>query len=282
MAKLSLEQSPLGKNAQYVDEYDKTLLFPIPRAGNRQEININLSQLPFMGQDIWHAYEIGFLNNKGKPVVAAGEFRLPCESANLIESKSLKLYLNSLNNSKFEGLAALEACIAEDLTKAAKAPVEVKLFPVDAHEQDPNTQVITFDGENIDELDITCDTYTVEPNYLEPEKSEADDEIHEVLVSNLLKSNCLVTGQPDWGTVRISYTGQKISHSGLLRYLVSFRNHNEFHEQCVERIFNDVLQRCQPSKLTVQANYTRRGGLDICPFRTNCGESPIEGRLYRQ
>jgi 7-cyano-7-deazaguanine reductase len=255
----SLTHAPLGKVSTYISEYQPSLLFPIPRQLKRDEIGIQ-GALPFKGLDIWNGFELSWLNQKGKPIVAIAEFYIPCESPNLIESKSFKLYLNSLNNTKFESFDAVASTLTKDLSNAAGAAITVKLFPIN---HSPINIKHQFDGICLDQLDIACDTYTTEPAFLTPNNQS----VSETVFSDLLKSNCLVTGQPDWGSVQISYTGKQIDHAGLLKYIVSFRNHNEFHEQCVERIYMDIMQRCQPEKLTVYARYTRRGGLDINPWR---------------
>lgn len=263
------EQSQLGKASAYVDQYDASLLFPIPRAGKRAEIGIT-GAAPFLGADLWTAFELSWLNLRGKPQVALAHFTIPCESPNIVESKSFKLYLNSFNNTRFvdatEVLARLRADISEAAWRGAPAPgtVGVKLIDTALFDREP---VHELDGLNLDRLDVECTHYQPAPELLTtlPDEGMVD----EVLVSNLLKSNCLVTGQPDWGSVQISYSGLPIQQEGLLQYLVSFRNHNEFHEQCVERIFMDIWTRCKPTKLTVYARYTRRGGLDINPYRTS-------------
>jgi 7-cyano-7-deazaguanine reductase len=266
------EQSALGKPAAYVDQYDASLLFPIPRAPKRAEIGIHtdVKAAPFFGADMWTAFELSWLNPKGKPQVALAHVTIPCESLSIIESKSFKLYLNSFNNTRFEDAAEVQARLRTDLTEAVwrggvvQASVGVRLIAPELFDQEP---VHEMDGLSIDRLDIECSCYTPAPDLL----SAALDEqpVTEVLVSRLLKSNCLVTGQPDWGDVQISYSGPQIDQGGLLQYIVSFRNHNEFHEQCVERIFMDIWTRCKPVKLAVYARYTRRGGLDINPFRTS-------------
>jgi 7-cyano-7-deazaguanine reductase len=264
------ERSLLGKPAAYRDQYEPGLLYPIPRAAKRHEIGI-AGQPPFFGADLWTAYELSWLTPRGKPVVAIAHVTVPCETPNIVESKSFKLYLNSFSNSRFasfdEVLARLRADLAEALWRdsgAAPGSIGVRLLPVHDFDQQ---QVHELDGVLLDRLEIECTHYTPEPSLL----TAAFDEqpVEEVLVSNLLKSNCLVTGQPDWGSVQVRYAGPQIDQGGLLRYLVSFRNHNEFHEQCVERFFMDLRRHCRPTKLAVYARYTRRGGLDINPFRTS-------------
>ncbi len=285
----SPEQSQLGKASAYADEYDASLLFPIARAGKRQEIGVT-AQAPFFGADMWTAYELSWLNLRGKPQVALAQVVVPCETLNIIESKSFKLYLNSFNNSRFADATEVLALLRRDLSEAAwrgtvlpataSAPpsVGVKLLLPDMFDREPLQEL---DGLNLDRLDVECTRYTPAPDLLKADADEAP--VSEVLTSHLLKSNCLVTGQPDWGSVQISYNGPPIDQEGLLQYLVSFRNHNEFHEQCVERIFMDIWSRCKPAKLAVFARYTRRGGLDINPFRTSYPQAlPPAVRTARQ
>ena len=277
------ENSPLGKAASYADQYDASLLFPIPRAGKRAEIGIS-GALPFLGADLWTAFELSWLNLRGKPQVALAHITVPCESPNIIESKSFKLYLNSFNNTRFTDAAEVQARLRADLSEAAwrgaaqASSVGVKLLLPELFDREP---VHELDGLSLDRLDVECTQYTPAPELLTATFGEQP--VTEVLTSNLLKSNCLVTGQPDWASVRISYSGPQIDQEGLLQYLVSFRNHNEFHEQCVERIFVDIWARCKPLKLTVYARYTRRGGLDINPFRTSHPQGlPANVRTARQ
>lgn len=268
------EQSPLGKAYSYIDQYDASLLFPLPRADKRGELGI-AGDPPFFGADLWTAFELSWLNPRGKPQLALAHFMVPCESPNIIESKSFKLYLNSFNNTVFADSDAVLAALRKDVSEALwrGAPVQgsvgLRLIAPELFDREP---MYELDGLSLDRLDIECSRYTPAPDLLRVTTGEAP--VGEVLVSNLLKSNCLVTGQPDWGSVQISYTGDAIDQEGLLQYLVSFRNHNEFHEQCVERIFMDIWTRCKPIKLSVYARYTRRGGLDINPFRTSHPQKP--------
>ncbi|MFT4172394.1 MAG: NADPH-dependent 7-cyano-7-deazaguanine reductase QueF [Rhodocyclaceae bacterium] len=260
--------SPLGKATRYRSDYAPELLFPIPRAGKRAEIGITDS-VPFVGDDLWNAYELSWLNTRGKPVVAIGEFLVPASTSHLIESKSLKLYLNSLNQTRFADIADVEAVIARDLSAAAQGQASVRLAPVAGTQRTLRHP----DGVCIDDLDIDIDTYQPTPQCLRADAGRPVTD--ELLYSHLLKSNCLVTGQPDWGMVAIRYSGAAIDREALLRYVVSFREHNEFHEQCVERIFMDLMRHCAPTRLAVWARYTRRGGLDINPFRaTDEGMAP--------
>jgi 7-cyano-7-deazaguanine reductase len=274
--------SPLGKASAYVDQYDASLLFPIARADKRAELGVS-DTAPFFGADMWSAFELSWLNLRGKPQVALAHFTVPCESPNIIESKSLKLYLNSFNQTRFTDADEVKTRLRADLSEAvwrgaAPAGIGVRLLLPELFDREP---VYELDGLNLDRLDVECTHYTPAPELLKCVPDEAP--VTEVLVSNLLKSNCLVTGQPDWGSVQISYTGLPIDQEGLLRYLVSFRQHNEFHEQCVERIFMDIWRRCQPLKLSVYARYTRRGGLDINPFRTSYPQAlPGNTRTARQ
>lgn len=263
------ELSQLGKSSAYADQYDPGLLFPLPRAAKRAEIGVPAA-LPFMGADLWTAFELSWLNLRGKPQVALAHVTVPCESPNIIESKSFKLYLNSFNNSHFADASEVQARLRADLSEAAWRGAE-RLGSVGVQlvlpEQFAAQKVQELEGLVLDRLDVECTQYTPAPELLRADAQQPP--VTEALVSHLLKSNCLVTGQPDWGSVRIEYTGAPIDQEGLLQYLVSFRNHNEFHEQCVERIFMDVWRRCQPLKLAVYARYTRRGGLDINPLRTS-------------
>lgn len=269
--------SPLGKAVAYQAEYDPGLLFPIPRTAKREEIGVPAA-LPFMGMDIWNAYELSWLNPRGKPQVALASFMFSADSPNIVESKSFKLYLNSFNQTRLENEIELKDRLTRDLSAAAGSPVAVEITEVSRF---GNQRFAELDGYCIDNLDIDVDTYSLAPQLLRCDANLTP--VEETLVSNLLKSNCLVTGQPDWASVQIRYFGRAINRESLLRYLISFREHNEFHEQCVERIFMDILRTCQPMKLAVYARYTRRGGLDINPWRSNFSTSlPANLRTARQ
>lgn len=259
------DQSPLGKPSAYKTEYDPTLLFPIARQPKRTELGLAEGRaLPFFGVDIWNAYELSWLNLKGKPQIALATFIVPADTPNIVESKSFKLYLNSFNQSRIASAEALQQLLHHDLSEATGGTVQVRLVT----EADFGQQKMgELDGLLLDRLDIETDTYEPDASLLRAAHDESP--VEESLVSHLLKSNCLVTGQPDWGSVQVRYVGAPIDQEGLLKYLISFRNHNEFHEQCVERIFTDIQRQCKPVKLAVYARYTRRGGLDINPFRTN-------------
>lgn len=273
---------PLGREVAYPSHYDADLLFPIPRTLGRAEIGVDTGvdapPLPFVGHDRWHAYELSWLDARGKPVAATATLAVPAASPMLIESKSLKLYLNSLNAARFDSARHARDTLVADLSRVAGAAVAVDFglppFAVDD------------DAIPIDALELDIDDYGP-PNAahlaLDGDAVRGDAVVEETLRSDLLKSNCPVTGQPDWAGVRIAYRGPRIDRAGLLRYLVSFRDHAEFHEQCVERIFVDVMARCRPLTLSVEARYTRRGGLDINPWRATPGTPPpAAGRDERQ
>ncbi|APS29046.1 NADPH-dependent 7-cyano-7-deazaguanine reductase QueF [Pectobacterium brasiliense] len=268
----------LGKPTPYHDRYDAALLQPVPRSLNRDPLGIYPDSLPFHGADIWTLYELSWLNNRGVPQVAVGEMHLNAESLNLIESKSFKLYLNSFNQTAFDSWESVRATLAKDLAHCAQGDVSITLFKLSELEGQP---IAGFTGECIDDQDIQIDSYDFNADYLATNEQDAPV-VEETLVSHLLKSNCLITHQPDWGSVQIQYCGKRINREALLRYIVSFRHHNEFHEQCVERIFNDIMRYYQPEKLSVYARYTRRGGLDINPWRSNTPFNAPNGRLPRQ
>ena len=258
----SPDHSPLGKATTYADRYDASLLFPIPRQAKRDEIGVDGAALPFHGMDIWNGYELSWLDPRGKPMVAVAEFRFPATTPNIIESKSFKLYLNSFAQETIASRDALRDALVRDLSAASGGPVSVVLH---APEELNGVPLHEPEGVLLDDQDLDFDSYgPPRADFLSTHEGDA----REVLVSHLLRSNCPVTGQPDWGSVQISYTGAPIDRAGLLRYLVSFRRHTEFHEQCVERIFMDLRERCAPRELAVYARYTRRGGLDINPFRS--------------
>jgi 7-cyano-7-deazaguanine reductase len=269
--------SPLGKTSAYQTHYAPDLLFPIPRQQKRDELQLS-GTLPFFGVDIWNAYELSWLNMRGKPQVAIATISAPADSPNIIESKSFKLYLNSFNQTRLANAEALLALLREDLSKGFGAPVHIVLTEPDGFDK---IRMGELDGLLLDRLDIDVDHYSPAPELLRAERDAAP--VKETLVSHLLKSNCLVTGQPDWASVQIKYVGPQIEQEGLLRYLIGFREHNEFHEQCVERIFVDIMRQCAPQKLAVYARYTRRGGLDINPWRSNfSGPPPANLRTARQ
>ncbi|MFT4269293.1 MAG: NADPH-dependent 7-cyano-7-deazaguanine reductase QueF [Xenophilus sp.] len=283
------EQSQLGRSSAYADRYDPTLLYPLSRAPQRQALGIapppgEAPRLPFFGADMWTAFEVSWLNPRGKPQVAIAHFTIPCESPNIIESKSFKLYLNSFNGSAFADAEAVRERLRADVTEALwrgserGGSIGLKLL---APEQFDREGVAELDGLDLDRLDLDCTHYQPAPELLAARFDEAP--VTETLTSRLLKSNCRVTGQPDWGSVQIRYSGPPIDQAGLLRYIVSFRSHNEFHEPCCERIFMDIQARCRPTRLAVYCRYTRRGGLDINPFRASWPQAlPPNVRTARQ
>lgn len=268
--------SLLGQATPYCSQYDASLLFPIPRQEKRDELGFDLNSMPFQGLDIWTAFEVSWLNQKGKPNAVIAEFAFPAGSPNLIESKSFKLYLNSFNGTRFESQQEVEDLLIKDLSLACGDSVDVLIRSLDFDE----TLTGVLPGDNLDSLDIEVTDYQVNPSLLIIEASA--EKVSETLNSHLLKSNCLVTGQPDWGSVVIRYKGSQINHENLLKYLISYREHNEFHEQCVERIFTDIMKYCKPDSLTVYARYVRRGGLDINPYRSNFEDEFDIARTIRQ
>lgn len=273
------EHSGLGKDTQYDSHYNPAKLFSISREMRRNEIGIT-NTLPFFGYDVWNHYEVSWLNSKGKPIVAMAAIIYGCDSKNIIESKSMKLYFNSLNNTNFPDLDSLQKTITSDLSAQLEGSyLTVTLLPLDQAKEE--TLMPRLNGINIDTLDIECSVYQTEPSFLKTEQTL----VEETLCSDLLKSNCLVTNQPDWCSVQIVYKGKKINHEGLLRYLVSFRNDNEFHEQCIEKIFMQINDRCHPDELTVYGRSIRRGGLDINSCRSSKPIAPSDipnMRLCRQ
>lgn len=274
----SLADLTLGKTTEYKADYDSSLLQAVPRSLNRDSLFLKNDNLPFYGYDLWNIYELSWLNKKGKPMVATGVVKVPFNSEFLIESKSFKLYLNSFNQTRFTDISEVQATLEKDLSACAQKPVEVSLNA--DLEQFPD-QLGAMQGTLIDHLDIEINEYQLTPKLLE--NISSGETITETLHSNLLKSNCLITSQPDWASVEIHYTGQKLDQEKLLRYLISFRQHNEFHEQCVERIFCDLMKYGQLSSLTVYARYTRRGGLDINPIRSSTPVQQVNNtRLIRQ
>lgn len=271
---MDVSKSALGKKVSYVDQYEPGLLMPIDRSRHRQAWG---GVFPFHGWDAWVGYELSWLNPKGRPEVALLLVMVPANSPFLIESKSFKLYLNSLNQSVFTDRSALLACIEKDLSHVAGKPVLVQIVDVDI-----DCHVDAWSGFLLDDLDVGCDCYQPNASFLQVDENHM---VEETLVSHLLKSNCLVTGQPDWGSIRITYHGPALAKEGLLKYLVSYRQHQGFHEDCVEQIFMDIHALAKFSHLTVEAFYTRRGGLDIRPLRTTDAAlvyKPGANRLSRQ
>ncbi|MGB3288088.1 MAG: NADPH-dependent 7-cyano-7-deazaguanine reductase QueF [Burkholderiaceae bacterium] len=268
---------PLGRDVSYPDAYDPKLLFPIGRAANRQSLRL---PGPWFGADIWNAYEVSWLNKKGKPTAALARYTVPQDSPRLIESKSFKLYLNSLNEERFEHAQAVRELMARDLSQAAGAPVQVELTELSELGRAASLPCLALEGENIDGADIEITAYEPAPELL---RCVPDAQIvSETLVSDLLKSNCPVTGQPDWGSVQVRYTGPRIDREALLAYIVSLRRHTEFHEHCVEKMYCDIWHACRPQSLLVYARYTRRGGLDINPWRSSVAAQVGQDRNPRQ
>src|SRR5262245_13745011 len=269
-----LEDSPLGKPATYGGRYDPGLLFSIERAPQRAALGIG-DRLPFSGADLWTAYELSWLDLRGKPAIAIASFSVAAESPRIVESKSLKLYLNSFGQTRFDS-AAVERAITGDLGAAFGAAVAIDLVPPREFAQ---LRLAELEGKSIDDLAIEVHEDAPRADLL----GAAGAAVEETLVSQLFKSNCPVTGQPDWGSVQVRYRGPRIDRPGLLRYLVSYRQHAGFHEHCVERIFVDLRERCRPEKLSVYARFTRRGGIDINPFRSDWESAPATGiRTARQ
>ncbi len=269
------DDTPLGRRTDYIDQYTSALLCPVPRWDAREVLDLDPEALPFHGMDYWNAYEVSWLDSRGKPVVMMGEFSVPCNSRNLVESKSLKLYLNSFANSRFDSANAVRALMEKDLSDCAGGPVDVRLRTLDHAAADPWLEI---SGDCVDRLDIDIDSGVEDIRLLTDQGAERN----ETLYSHLLRSLCPVTGQPDWATLVVRYTGAPISQVTLLRYVIALRNHQGFHEQIIERVFTDILQQCQPRQLSVYGRFTRRGGLDINPFRSNFEERALNRRVVRQ
>ncbi|NOL50007.1 NADPH-dependent 7-cyano-7-deazaguanine reductase [Pelistega europaea] len=307
-----LNHAPLGKTSEYPEHYDPSLLFPIPRSVGRQHLSIQ-PHPTWVGEDVWRAFEVSWLNPKGKPEIAILKFTIPADSTHIIESKSFKLYLNSFNQEKIEWNTLIQR-LKTDLSRAAGGdvliereeahtpvfdlktdtliypPAHSKLLPPEAHPatgttfSEPHHRLVTesalLHATSLDALDVECHVYEPTASLL---RADTSRHVREVLTSDLLKSNCPVTSQPDWGTVVISYEGNAIDHASLLQYIVSYRHHNGFHEQCVEQIYCDIMQQCAPTALEVYARYTRRGGLDINPRRASPNfVAPGINRFYTQ
>ncbi|MGE5171963.1 MAG: NADPH-dependent 7-cyano-7-deazaguanine reductase QueF [Rudaea sp.] len=271
-----LAGAPLGHATGYPDRYAPSLLFAVPRAPQREALGIAAGALPFTGVDAWTAYELTWLDRRGKPQIALATFEVPVDSRSIVESKSMKLYLGSFALTPFPEMRDVAATIERDVSAATGARVAVALRGPSAF----GTQAIReLAGESVDDLDVACGAYDVDPRFLVTTSETAA----ETLASRLFRSVCPVTGQPDIASIRIDYRGPRIVREGLLRYLVSYRRHAGFHEHCVERIFVDIAARCGCQALTVLARFTRRGGIDINPFRTNAGVAPPENvRTARQ
>jgi len=282
-----MSENPLGIQTQYPQQYDAALLYPVSRRLNREQLGLDTDDLPFSGYDHWRAYELSWLLAGGKPVVAMADIFVPCNSPFLIESKSMKLYFNSLNQHEFVDHESVQNCIVDDLSRAAGKPVLVRLYELSAglpralHTGEPSHTVISLDN-----LQLEVNAYQPDASLLTLEAAGADAQcnISETLVSDLFRSNCPITAQPDWGTISISYSGAAISHASLLSYIISFRQHEGFHEHCVEKIYCDIQRMCAPQSLTVSINFLRRGGLEINPIRSSDAGTQAKAlpRLLRQ
>jgi len=269
-----LTGTSLGKKTEYLQTYSPELLQPVPRSLGREKTGIS-SPLPFTGVDLWNGYELSWLAPNGKPQIAMARFHFPCDSENLVESKSFKLYLNSFNQTTFSSWLSVKTTLENDLRNVIGKAAGVDLLPPEEFDQMTFTPL---EGKCLDDIPLATGTYTVAPHFL----SSSGDPLEEKVYSRLLKSNCLATGQPDWGTILVHYLGPRIDHEGLLKYLISYRNHSGFAEHCVEQIYFDILQECRPKKLSILIGYTRRGGLDINPFRSNFENPPTHFRPTRQ
>ena len=267
--------TPLGKETAYPDRYARKVLCPVPRDENRRKLNID-EALPFHGKDVWNAYELTWLERTGKPAVAVAAIEVDADSKHIVESKSLKLYLNSLAMERFGSVDEVAALVARDLSEVTQSNVTVSLMSPSAVGAEG---IRGLPGTCVDGLDVSCTSREVDSSLLGCARGKTD---REELYSHLLRSRCPVTGQPDFGSVLVRYRGMPIDRAGLLRYLVSYRNHCDFHESCIERIFVDLKRRCAPEELTVYGRFNRRGGLDINPFRTDTDDSPDNPRLWRQ
>lgn len=262
----------LGKDALYVDHYDASLLAPIARSESRAKVFGE--KLPFTGKDIWTSYELSWLSKSGKPQVAIVEFEFPYDSENIIESKSFKYYLNSFNQTYFASEEDVRQTLVRDLSAAAGGDVSVDIQNL-THDH----QIYVLPGTCVDGLSVNVNQYTPNAELLTLGRRAVENK---QLFSHLLKSNCPVTGQPDWATLWVEYSGVEIIPESFLAYVISYRQHQDFHENCVEMIFQDIMQQCNPKTLSVYARYTRRGGLDINPFRTNVRDDVPVKRLARQ
>jgi 7-cyano-7-deazaguanine reductase len=271
------DNSPLGKTISASSVYAPEILYAIPREKARETLNVSANALPFTGVDLWTAYELSWLGANGKPEVAIAEIEIPCDSPNIVESKSLKLYFNSFNQSKLENAEAVTSLIAADISSIIGVDVEVRLYTLEQYSQ---RGLDECPGDNIDDLDI------VAANHDNPDARllsfASQSVVSEQLNSNLFRSNCPVTNQPDWATLYIAYKGQQLDRGALLQYIISYHNHQGFHEQCVEQIYLDLLELSRPQELTVYARFVRRGGLDINPYRTSTSEQVPNIRLVRQ
>jgi 7-cyano-7-deazaguanine reductase len=262
--------------SDYTTTYTPSLLDAVHREKQRASLGITEDALPFRGMDVWNAYEFSWLNAKGKPEIALAQFQVPAKSTNLVESKSLKMYLGSYSGTRFAHRSEVATTLESDLTITARAPVSVTLMQADVVQA---AGIGVLMGQSLDHLDISMDEYYWNPDFL---ALESDTIVRESLYTQLFKSLCPMTGQPDFASILIQYNGRMMSQEGLLKYLISYREHGEFAEQVVERIFVDIMNRCAPDRLTVQARFTRRGGIDINPYRSLDAEMAADVRVWRQ
>ena len=265
----------LGRETGYPDKYAPAVLDAIPRIQNREPLGIT-ADLPFAGVDVWNAWELTWLGTGKRPAVATARIVVPVESPNIIESKSLKLYLDSFAMTEFASAGDVEQTIRKDLTRCVESPVEVRVAPVSSTEA---RTVARLAGSSLDDLDVDCDDWEVNAGLM---RADSDNIVTADLHTHLLRSLCPVTAQPDIGSLQISYRGPTIDPAGLLRYIVSYRQHSDFHESCIEKMFIDIQERCKPLDLTLHARYQRRGGIDINPFRSTSAQTPRDLRLWRQ
>lgn len=274
----TLETSPNDPaSAHALDQADAALLLGLPRAEQRAQLGV-AAQPPFFGADTWTAYELSWLNLRGKPQVALAHITVPCESPCTVDSTSLNRYLHSLANTRFADARDVRERIRADLNAVVGAGIGIQTRGPEMFAQEAVQELA---GLSLDRLDVACMHYTPAAELLFAEFGQTP--VEEVLTSKLLKSNCPVTGLPDWASVQIAYEGPAIDQEGLLQYLVSFRNHVGLPEHCVEQIFMDLWTRCQPARLSVHTRYTRRGGLDVNPFRTSHPQAlPANMRTARQ
>lgn len=279
-----MKKTLLGEKTIYPSAYAPQLLEAIPRSQSRCHLGIaDGEKLPFTGTDIWNCYELSWLDKRGKPSVAMAEIHIPFDSPFIVESKSLKLYLNSINQQVMDGIDDVRLIVKQDIEACVGAPVDITVFPIEGA---PNIggngfYPRSFDGVCLDGLMVDVNSYTPDSSLLTMVESDKKV-VSESLFSHLLKTNCPVTGQPDWASIWINYSGQPIDHKGLLKYIISYRDHQDFHEHCVESIFTDIYRRCKPEKLEVYARYTRRGGIDINPYRTTGSQGIDQVRIIRQ
>jgi len=272
-----MTDNPLGNQTEHPKKYQPDVLYPIPRWASRSLLDIDKKILMY-GLDHWQAYELSWLNNKGKPQVVIGEFYFNSESENIVESKSLKLYLNSINQERYSSSETVRALLEQDLSKVSRSEVKVVLHQLDEVDNDLTS---VRAGRSIDDIDLEISTQQPDADLLVATEEEADDEL---LYSDLFRSNCPVTGQPDWASIELRYSGRKIDEASLLKYLISFREHQGYHEECAERIFRDIMLKCQPKELRVGMNFLRRGGLDINVYRSTAPvtSDSVSNRLIRQ